>query len=156
MPVPAEDHTRGTGRHGQWISPLGWALAAALIFAFVVIPVGLGRLLTDRLTVHNQTTVPISFTVDSFGGSGNEVRACDSSEFRWKQDGNRSGWTPADGGTWGAGGAVDIDIPVERWFEVQIPANHFMVLVTSEGVVEWDADSTLPPCEGEPPRTATP
>ena len=145
------DDTHATRQRTRWISPLGWGLAAALVVAFVVIPVGLGRLLTDRLTVYNRTTVTISIATDPIGADRNHVGACDSSEFRWKQDGSRSGWTPADGGSW-PGGGVEIEIPVERWFEVQIPADHFVVLVTSDGAVEFDPEASLPACEGEPPE----
>ena len=48
------------------------------------------------------------------------------------------------------GGAVHVEIQVERWFEVRVPADHFNVVVTGEGLSEVEPRSSLPPCEGMP------
>lgn len=61
-------------------------------------------------------------TADSFGGYSNNVPACSSTEFEWEQgNGSDSGWMPADGVRRWQGGAVHVEIPAERWFEVQVP-----------------------------------
>lgn len=46
---------------------------------------------------------------------------------------------------------MEIEIPVERWFEVQIPSERLAVLVTSDGVEEVEPQSSLPNGEGTPP-----
>ena len=130
------------------ISPLGGAMAFGI--CFVVITQLLGYMVTERLTVHNRTTEPVSVTTDAFGGYPNHVGACSSGEFRWSQEGSRSGWEPAATREFHAG-AAEIAIPVERWFEVQVPAIHHVVLVTSEQVGEIEESSPLPPCSGVPP-----
>ena len=142
--VADDSARRGDSR---WISPVGWAIIA-LVVGFVVIYVLIGHLRTARLTVHNRTTEPVSFTTDSFGSYPNYVGGCTSSEFRWKEDGGRFGWTPADNGGW-QGGAVEIALPVERWFEFR-PAERLAVLVTRDGVVEVEPESSTPSCEGKP------
>lgn len=130
------------------ISPLGCALAFGV--CFIVITQLLGHMLTARLTIHNRTTEPLSVTTDAFGGYPNYVGACSSGEFRWSQQGSRLGWEPAATREF-HGGAVEIAIPVDPWFEVQVPANHHVVLVTSEQVAEIEESSPLPPCSGVPP-----
>jgi hypothetical protein len=134
----------------RWISPVGWVIIV-LVVGFVLIYVLIGHLRTARLTVHNRTTEPVSFTTDSFGSYPNYVGACSSNEFRWKEDGGEFGWTPADDGGW-QGGAVEIALPVERWFEFQ-PAERLAVLVTGAGVVEVEPESSTPSCEGTPPAS---
>ena len=115
------------------INPLGCAMAFGI--CFVVITQLLGHIATELLTVHNRTTEPVSVISDAFGGYPNHVGACSSGEFRSGQEGSRSGWEPATTREFHAG-AVEIAVPVERWFEVQVPANHHVVLVTSEQVGE--------------------
>lgn len=137
-------------RDARWIGPLGWGLIAVIVAAFLIAWLG-GRLLIDRLTVHNRTTTPISFTDDEYGFYSNDVGACTSREFEWRKgNGWREGWRP-DGAAEHHGNAIEIELPVERWFEAGL-ADHFFVLVTSEGVTEVDADDPVPDCEGEPPE----
>jgi hypothetical protein len=110
------------------------------------------NLLTDRLTVHNRTTAPITFTSDSFGGYANYVAACSSMEFEWDQgNGSNSGWIPPDGLRRWQGGAVEVEIPAVRGFEGP-GGDRFAVLVTGAGVEETEPDSSLPACEGAPPQ----
>jgi hypothetical protein len=148
MSAAVEDS--GGKRRTPWIGRIGWAFVLLLI-GFVVITQLLGNALTDRLTVHNRTSVPVEIVTDAFGSYPNYVGACSSAEFTWKQEGSKSGWTPAGVREW-QGGAVDIEIPVERWFEARVPADHFTVVVTSEGVAEADAGTALPACGGMPPH----
>lgn len=144
MEDTGEPHQRSRG-----MGRLLWVIALLVVGSFVISGL-IGHVMTDRLTVHNRTTVAVRFTTDAFGSYPNYVGACSSNEFRWELDGSRSGWTPADGGRW-QGGAVEIDIPVERWFEVQVPADRFAVLVTKDGVLEIEPESSLPACDGVPP-----
>ncbi len=121
--------TDSAERREPWISPAWWAFGS-LIVGFLLIYLLVGHLLTDRLTVHNRTTVPVSFISDAFGGYENDIGSCSSEEFAWRQDGSRSGWRPV-GPREPHAGAMDIEMPVERWFEAG-PADHFIVLVTSD------------------------
>lgn len=143
-------HTGSSEGRSAWISP-GWLVLGALILGVVVFAAVIGHLLTDRLTIHNRTRAPITFTAESFDGYSNYVPACSSTEFEWEQgNGGNSGWIPTDGLRRWQGGAVHVEIPVERWFEVQMPADHFTVVVTGDGLTEVQPGSSLPPCEGMP------
>ena len=120
-------------------------VAAGIVAVFGIIVVNLP---TDRVTIHNRTTVPIEFLTDSL--SQNYVAACASVDFEWTRDGGRSGWSHPDGlHTW-EGGAVRIEIPDVRPMD-GFPGGHFTVVVNSAGVSEDVSGSSLPPCHGTPP-----
>jgi hypothetical protein len=133
----------------RWISPAGWVIGSLLV-GFVLVYALADQVLTDRLTVHNRTTVAVSFTTDAFGGLKNAVGQCSSEEFAWRQEGSKAGWRPV-GPRELHGGSVGIDLAVERPID-GIGARHFEFLVTTEGVVEMESDITVPACEGVPPE----
>jgi hypothetical protein len=141
--------TEGAERREPWIGPVGWAIGLLLAGAFVAYLL-VDQLFTDRLTVHNRTTVPVSFLTDAFGGYEEHIGACSSVEFAWRHDGSRSGWRAVGVGEHHAG-AVAIELPVERRFAAGL-ADRFAVLVTDEGVSEVDPDASPPPCDGAPPE----
>lgn len=143
-------NTGASAGRAAWIGS-GWLALVALLVGVVVSAAVIGHLLTDRLTIHNRTTAPITFTDGSFNGYPNYVPACSSARFEWEQgNASNSGWVPADGVDRWQGGAVHVDIPVERWFEVRIPADDFTIVVTSEGLSEVEPGSSPPACEGMP------
>lgn len=147
MHADVDDGSRSLRSHRRdhrGASPV-WLICGSLLVGVIVLAAIAGHLLTDRMTVLNRTTAPVSFTADSFGG----LPACSSAEFEWELGtGSKPGWSPADGSPQWQGGAVPVEIPVERWLEGQIPADDFIVLVTADDVREMQPNSTVPPCEG--------